>query len=814
MVQTAPLRPVWMKAFRPHARPTYQEGTIETTRSFGQWLRQRRETLDLTREELANRINCAAETIRKWEREERRPSKQLAERLATELKLEDTERHTFVQQARQKPLYMRPAPAPLSTLSHAQRLPVPLTHLIGREADMQALHVLLRRRDVRLLTLLGPPGVGKTHLGLQLAADVSPLFADGVAWLPLASHTDPRHLIAALAQEWGLKGGPGQALLEVVQSFLYSKQMLLVLDNCEQVLSIAGVLTELLQAAPRVKVLATSRAPFHIRGEQEWPLAPLALPPLTPLPALTTLGDYPAIQLFMSRAQAVKPDLQLSPSNAQAIAEICVRLDGLPLALELAAVRTKVFTPSALLNRLQNRLTILVGQSRDQAARQQTLRAAIGVSYELLSDHERVVFELVSVFRGGWTVEAAGRLVTSVTGTTVDALAIVTALVDQSLVRLVEQVAGEPRFGMLETIREYAGERLSARGYEDLVGQHHAQYFLAVAEEAEPELAKAQLKQWGDRLEADHDDFRTALGWLLERGQVEQTGRLVAALWQFWETRAYLTEGLQWMTAVLERQDQLSLPVRADVLNAKGRLLHTQGAVAQATACFKENLAIRRQIGDLRRVGYALNDVGLLLAMGQDTAGGVAMLEEALTLFRTQKDQAGMADVLLNLGAVRMWGPRELDGAITALEEAVVCFQAVSNPRGIMAATGALGMSYYFRGDVARAVPAMHMSLALARQLDDKIACVHMVLVVGTLLIDQGQSKHGLRLIAAAEARREQLGLNAIPLFDINQKLALARSQLQRSTYEETWQEGQTLLLNEVVEIALDRLLVGFVASD
>src|SRR5215213_7952186 len=439
--------------------------------SFGRWLRQRRRALDLTQQDLARQVGCAIITIQKLEADERRPSRQLAERLADKLMVAPDDRAALMLLARGEP-YLDPRaaeapeqPRPVPPQPRGN-LPVPLTRLIGRKQDLAAVRNTLLRSETRLLTLIGPPGIGKTRLSLAVAHEVQAAFADGASFVALAPLSDPSLVIATTALALGIKENAGQSLLQTLKAALYSKRLLLVLDNFEQVLEAAPLVVELLEACPGLKALITSRAALHVRGERLYALPVLLLPDLTQLPTTGALARTPAIALFVERAQAVRPDFRLTAQNAQTVAEICVRLDGLPLAIELAAARIGLLSPEALLVRLEQRLAVLTDGARDLPPRHRTLRAAIGWSYELLDASEQALFRRLGVFVGGCALEVAEAVCNAegdLPWTVVDGLA---ALLDKSLLRLETGVDGEPRFVMLETIRAYALERLAASGEE------------------------------------------------------------------------------------------------------------------------------------------------------------------------------------------------------------------------------------------------------------------------------------------------------------------------------------------------------------
>jgi len=541
---------------------------------------------------------------------------------------------------------------PLKTLdARINNLPAQPTPLVGRERELREVCGLLSEKEVRLLTLTGPGGIGKTRLGLQVAAELLNEFEDGVFFVALAPITDPALVASAIAEALGVVEAGDQPLEEGLKGYLHGKELLLLLDNFEQVLGGAPLVGELLSACPKLKVLATSRSVLKVYGEQEYPVPPLELPRPGGLLPIDRLSQYEAVRLFIERAKAAKPDFSVTDENAPAVAEICMRLDGLPLAIELAAARIKLLTPSAMLQRLGSRLKLLGGGSRDLPERQRTLRGTIEWSFALLEEGEQVLFARLAVFSGGRTLEAIEAVCDAEGDLPMDALEGVSSLLDKSLLRQEEGPEGEPRFVMLETIHEYARERLEASGEAEETSRLHAEYFLALAEAAEPELSGADQLACLERLEAEHDNMRAALTWSLEK-EPETALRLAVALARFWEMRARFLEGSRWLEAALRQSDRADFGTRAKLLSQAGTFAFYRTDFEHAIVLHGETLELYRQVGDDNGVAFALMCLGAQHMEKGDHERAAPFLEEALALSRRIGDKRNTAGTLHNLGEV------------------------------------------------------------------------------------------------------------------------------------------------------------------
>ncbi len=743
---------------------------------------------------------------------------------------------------------------PLNTLDRRpHNLPIQRTPIIGREKEVEAISEILLRDRTGLLTLTGPGGTGKTRLGLQVSAELADQFDAGAFMVALAPIDDPSLVVSTIARTLEIPDTGGRTQLDALKDYLRPKHFLLFLDNFEQVLPAGPVVTELLAAAPRLKVLVTSREALHLYGEYEYPVSPLTVPDLedTHLPP-QQLSQYEAVRLFIERAKAIKPDFSINDDNAPAVAEICFRLDGLPLAIELAAARIRLLPPQAMLPRLQGklqaRLQLLTGGARDLPARQQTLRGAIEWSYDLLTADEQKLFNMLSIFMGGCTLEAA-EAVCDVTHLAVDLLNGLESLVSKSLVRQSETSSGEPRFWMLETIREYGLEQLAASGELDNLRRRHADYFVALAEEGEKGIVGPQIVEWLDRLEAEHDNFQSVLEWAVGREDGDWGLRLIGSLWHFWQAHGYMREVIGW---VEESINAAGTPTNSlvwvKVLMAHRFIKWNQGDIYATDNTMERAVAIARRIGAREYEAWGLSVLHTLRILSNDhisdRAAILSTLQKVLVLDRQLGNTWYGAFSIMILGLAHN-GLGDFDEGRALCEEALILYRKLGDLWGVSQAVNILGDLARIRGDYAEAQRLYEESLALYRKLGNKAdvpASLHNLAYVAlhqndleraTLLfkesidlqLDRGnrlgvieclfgfagtalaaqQIERATRLFVAATRLQDEQRAQVWPAERAEHERSLAQlhALMDDAAWQAAWAKGQSLTLDQAVDYAL-----------
>jgi predicted ATPase/DNA-binding SARP family transcriptional activator len=751
-------------------------------------------------------------------------------------------------------------------------LPFPPNEFIGREGEVAALRMLVERDGVRLVTLTGPPGIGKTRLALRVAAGFLDHFTDGVYFVPLAAISDPELVVSAIAQKLGLREAAGRPLLELLQEHLRHKKLLLILDNYEQVMQTAPLVAELVSSGRLLNVLVTSREPLHLYGEHEFAVPPLELPDLTLSLAqgngrgpehgetngeeraerrrmldVEEVGRYSAVRLFVERANAAQAGFTLTPDNAQVVSAICHRLEGIPLAIELAATRIRLMSPQALVSRLDRRLQELRSDARDLPRRLQTLRDAIAWSYDLLDPAEKVLFRRLGVFVGGWTPEAA-EVITRHAGEGANVQEQLRSLADKSLLTVEDAGADGLRFSMLETIREYALEVLEEHEEREGIRRRHALYFVDWAEEAEAQLRGPEQIVWMERMQRDHDNLRAASGWAHEHEDAELALRLAVALGRFRERRGYWGEARRSLEMALDlaelagplRQSSLAgmallrlarimvqqgdyLPAEehlreslsvfkeagdkagmALALNNLGQLYDRQGRQAEAFAHHQESLALSRESGDVQSIALSLNEVAVMSSQMGDQVSARRYFEECLELYRTTGNKQGIAISLLNLGVVA-GRQRDYEAARPYYEQSLTVSRELGNRGDVALILRNLSDLLCDQGDQVKAVELCEESLHLSRELGSKELVAQCIVSFARIAAEKGQWLLAARLFGAGQAQLDAIGAHLYgPAQErVEYGVQLVITQLGDATWQAYHAEGGALTAEEATTEAL-----------
>lgn len=770
--------------------------------SFGEWLKRQRKAAGLTQEQLAQQVSCAAITLRKIEAEERRPSEQIATRLAEIFNIPENERRAFLQFARGnwKSTFSGviddiPWREPITPRTN---LPTPLTSFIGREKEIEEIVRLLDKN--RLVTLTGPGGVGKTRLAIQSSNELMGNFKDGVWWVELAPLTDESLVPQALAEALGVREIPNQSLSEALFNFLHSKQLLLVLDNCEHLITgCAQLADKLLSACSTLKILATSREALGLTGEIAWPVPILSLPNVQRMSLTDLLMQYEGIRLFVARAAAAEPEFTLNERNALSVAQVCQRLDGVPLAIELAAARIKMMTVEEIAKHLDDRFDLLTAGSRTALPRHRTLRAAIDWSYDLLSGPKRILFNRLSVFAGGFTLDAAEEVASGGEVTKSQVIDLLGQLIDRSLVIVAarpENADTDTRYGMLETIREYGREKLDEAAETEQLRQRHCDFFIAFAEKADANLKGAQHLEWLDRLDAEHDNLRAALQWTLKARDVRATLRLAGTLSWFWERRSYLSEGRCWLEWALTVVDS-SVPtsVQAKALYGAAYLARALGDFAKAYELVEQSIALWRVIDsaeDKHGLALALTLLGILVRDQGDPATSRSLIEESVALSREQGDIWSLAWSLINLGmAIRDQEDYAL--AWSTIEEGVALWRKQGDLWGLAEALHYLGLVAYRRGDYEAAYSIIEEAFSIRRRVGDKRSIAYSFHTLGVFALAQGDMDRARQFFEQDLVMFRELGDKSGIALSFQYQGYFAQLQGDNTQAQSFFEEGLTL---------------------
>jgi non-specific serine/threonine protein kinase len=699
-------------------------------------------------------------------------------------------------------------PAPRSPERPPHNLPSELSSFVGREEELTEVKRLLENK--RLLTLTGSGGCGKTRLALAAARRAVRRFEDGVWMVELASLAEPSLVPQAVAFTLGVRERPGSSLTEALSDYLRTRKLLLLLDNCEHLIDACAELAgALLHSCPGLRVIATSREALGITGEIAWPVPSLSLPDLRRLPDIESLSRYESARLFVERATTVKPNFTLTEQNAPAVAHVCYRLDGIPLAIELAAARTKVLSVEEISARLGDSFRLLAAGSRTALPRQRTLHATMDWSHVLLGQKERVVFRRLSVFAGGFTLEAAESICAGEQLQRDEVLELLSQLVDKSLV-VAQERDGAARYHMLETIRQYGRERLEEAGEAAQVREQHAGYYLAVAEEAEPELKGDRQVTWLERLETEHGDLRVAMAWLLERGEPEEAARLGWALWLFWGIRTHLAEGRRSMERALSARGSVGMTAsaRARALFVAGMMANYQGDHLSAEPLVQESLGLFKELGDKVGTAYALSNAGYV-ALGQGRYGqAIAVIEEAADLFLEEGEKWGAA-IELGFLAVAWRNRGDHKRAKRLAERALAISREIGERQASTSALYTLAILARTEGKDEHARNLFEEGLRLSAELGNEADVAHCLEGLASMYGAEGKIVRAARLWGAEEALLEKLE-DAVYTYLPDRALhrsqvAAARSQVDEAAWTAAWIEGRAMSLEQAVSYALEQ---------
>jgi predicted ATPase/DNA-binding CsgD family transcriptional regulator len=699
-------------------------------------------------------------------------------------------------------------PAPRSPESLAHNLPSELSSFVGREKELAEVRRLLENN--RLLTLTGSGGCGKTRLALAAASELVERFEDGVWMVELASLAEPSLVPQAVAFTLGVRERSGSSLTEALSDYLRTRKLLLILDNCEHLIYACAELAEAwLHSCPGLRVLATSREVLGITGEIAWPVPSLSLPDLRRLSDIESLPRYESARLFVERATTVKPNFKLTEQNALAVAHVCYRLDGIPLAIELAAARTKVLSVEEISERLDDSFGLLAAGSRTAMPRQRTLHATMDWSHELLSKKERALFRRLSVFAGGFTLEAAESICAGEQLQRDEVLEVLSQLVDKSMVVALEP-DGAARYRLLETIRQYGRERLEEAGEAAHIREQHAGYYLAVAEEAEPELKGEGQVAWLERLETEHDNLRVAMAWLLERGESEVAARLGWALWLFWGIRTHLAEGRRSMERALSARGSvaMSASARAKALFVAGMMANYQGDHLSAEPLVQESLRLFNELEDKVGTAYALSNAGYV-ALGKGRyQQAIAVIEKAANLFLEQGEKWGAA-IELGFLAVAWRNQGDHERARRLAERALAISREIGERQATTSALYTLAILAQTEGEDERARNLLEEGLRLSAELGNEADVAHCLEGLASMYGAEGKIVRAARLWGAEEAVLEKLE-DAVYTYLPDRALhrsqvAAARSQLDEAVWTAAWTEGRVMSLEQAVEYALEQ---------
>lgn len=779
--------------------------------SFGEWLKRRRKAEGLTQGQLAEKVSCSTITLRKIEGEERRPSAQIVERLAEVFKIPPNEQTSFLRFARgdwrSAPTETKEShPWQVSTTLPRSNVPATINSLIGRGPEIAEIHNYLLKSDIRLVTLIGPPGIGKTRLSIEVARVALHVFQDGVFFVALAPLDDASLIGVTIAQALGYLGARNISTVEQLKEGIGEKQVLMVLDNCEHLIEdIASLASSLLSACAHLKILATSRESLRVPGEWLYPVPAFDVPEEDSSIDIENISDFPALTLFEERARAVHPDFMLDTENVKTISAICLHLDGLPLAIELIAARMRLMSPQALLQRLDAKFILSADGMRAASTRQKTLNNAIHWSYDLLSIEEQKLFAYLSVFSGGFALEAAEAMFAHTIEKPISEL--ITLLLDKSLLQRTFDEQGESLFSMLVTIQTFARDRLRQMGEETKVRDWHMAYFLELTEQADKELRGSNQLEWLHRLHAMRDNLRAALDWAVETRQTETALQMARDLHWFWFVRGDHTEGRRWLERAAGLPDApLFSVLYAEVLTQIAHHTWLQIGPGEARPYVEQALHLAKEHDDKHNIARALTQLGLVLTHENNFTAAQSALEQSQTLFREVNDQWGYLHSVIALGL----GTFMRDDLATALalhEETLAGFRNIGERYFEIVALRFIGVIQLKQGNLANGIKALQESLLLAQEMESTFEIAVVLSWLGEAAKYTGTPARAVHLYWAAKNILSSIGAWAQQRDEsvfVND-LAPCRIALGEAAFAKAVEQGRAMTMEQAIQYALEQ---------
>jgi predicted ATPase/transcriptional regulator with XRE-family HTH domain len=780
--------------------------------SFGYWLRLKRKAYDLTRDGLAERVSCSAATIRKIEEQERRPSAQIVERLADIFNIPKTERSAFLLFARGNSqsapsIEQETAPWRASSTSNRSNLPTTTTSLVGRRQEIADVQQYLLQPDIRLVTLMGPPGIGKTRLSIEAARTTLPHFPGGVFFVTFAPLDDPALIAVTVAQGLGYVNKRNISTNEQLKSGIGDKHVLLVLDNCEHLVEvIASLVTGLLSACPHLKILATSRESLRIAGEWLYPVPAFDFPKGNTIIELGSSSKFPALALFDERARAVRPDFVINAGNINAVSTICAQLDGLPLAIELIAARMRLMSPEAMLNRWNDQFVLSANGMRAASERHKTLENAIGWSYRLLSTDEQKLFSYLSVFSGSFTLNEAETIL-SKKFIEKRLPTLVSLLLDKSLINLAPEKEGrhEPRYSMLVTIREYGRVRLKEIGEEIEIRNQHLEYFFDLADKADKQLRGHNQLEWFGQLKAAQDNLRASLDWAIQTKQTETALNMVRKLDWYWFVVSDHSEGRQWLGRVMELPEVRFYPgAHAEAFTQLAHHTWRQFGTRVATPLAEQALELARACGEPWIIAKALSILGLIFEHEHNYAAAQVKLEESQLLFRQLHDDWGHAHAILCLAQ----GPlnqEDYSTGLALLERAFVLFQKVGDRFFQSVVLRQVGFIQAIQGDLTSGTAELRKALVLSQQLNSTNEIGDCLWLFADIITSSEHPTRAIKLFFAAKNIIDSLGSwQAEDEKGLEAKLEACRAKLGDVAFAQAMEQGRAMSMEQAIKYALE----------